>query len=32
VDAPQATYYGGDEKGYSDWPALDEEEDGDGKG
>ena len=22
VDAPQETYYGGDEKGYSDWPTL----------
>jgi N-ethylmaleimide reductase len=22
VDAPQETYYGGGEKGYSDWPAL----------
>ena len=26
VDAPKESYYGGDEKGYSDWPALDEEE------
>ena len=24
VDAPQETYYGGNEKGYSDWPALTE--------
>jgi N-ethylmaleimide reductase len=24
VDAPQETYYGGNEKGYSDWPALEE--------
>jgi N-ethylmaleimide reductase len=22
VDAPKETYYGGNEKGYSDWPAL----------
>jgi N-ethylmaleimide reductase len=26
VDAPQETYYGGDEKGYSDWPAFADEE------
>jgi N-ethylmaleimide reductase len=31
VDAPQDSYYGGDEKGYSDWPALEEEEDNERK-
>ncbi len=25
VDAPQETYYGGDQKGYSDWPAFEDE-------
>ncbi len=25
VDAPQETYYGGDHKGYSDWPAFEDE-------
>ena len=24
VDAPQETYYGGDQKGYSDWPAFED--------
>jgi N-ethylmaleimide reductase len=28
VDAPKETYYGGDEKGYSDWPVLDDEQNG----
>jgi len=28
VDAPNETYYGGDEKGYSDWPDFAEEESG----
>jgi N-ethylmaleimide reductase len=32
ADAPKETYYGGDEKGYSDWPDFDEEESGAQKG
>jgi N-ethylmaleimide reductase len=32
VDAPKESYYGGDEKGYSDWPEFDEEESGARKG
>jgi N-ethylmaleimide reductase len=28
VDAPKESYYGGDEKGYSDWPEFEEEEAG----
>jgi N-ethylmaleimide reductase len=25
VDAPTESYYGGDQKGYSDWPTLTDE-------
>lgn len=32
VEAPKESYYGGDEKGYSDWPDFEEEENGPRKG